>query len=100
MFWKIILKLINNHQSDTNNWNLERERLLNRIQSRDWQTYTQLQSTQVTNQDDSVVVGLGSDAVELERSGYPSVNDLDFNLSALIGDNYEFQVEPTIGADG
>lgn len=108
LLWLKVLQLVmkeNRRREDS--WMLEKERLLNRASSKDWQTFTQLQgsmavsgSSDPTNHPDGPV-GLGSDEVELERSGYPIPEHLDFDLSTLMGgDDGGPHAEPTIGADG
>jgi hypothetical protein len=106
LMWKMLQaeKAANQRREDS--WALERERLLNRMSSGDWQTYMQLQSSMQTSTGPVSVqsdgpIGLGTDETELLRSGYPTPDQLDFDLSALTGgDGGSTYAEPTIGADG
>lgn len=92
------------HTARENSWTLERERLLNRVQSADWQTYTQLQAgLQVSDPSGPPPegpVGLGTDDTELERSGHYAPDVFDLDLSSFTGGGDGSAHEPTIGADG
>ena len=66
--------------------------------SKEWQTYVQMSSAMMTQPaDPEPAVGLGSDEVELERSGYPiDPTNFDFDLS-LTGDPTDAPDDWTIG---
>lgn len=58
LFWKLWSRQQTQHQEERINWERERERLLNRAMTKEWQSYQQMQAALVPN------FGLTSDPAE------------------------------------
>ena len=71
---KLFLRLLSSEQSSSRRreteWATERERLLNRAMTKDWQSYAQLQSSMVVTGSPSEEYVSMSDEAEAARAGF------------------------------
>src|SRR5262245_32283279 len=67
MFWWTLNRLMRQHETQMNSWILERERLMNRVMTKEWTSYTQMiPSPSLNSESEDVTAGM-SDEEELRR---------------------------------